>query len=203
MQSFSAECIAAMAAGEVRVHAALKLVFDDTFKFWSGAGLLNFGDGDYLGVQSAALLPTMTSDLGGAAAGIQIGLSGIDPDLAATTLDESYRQKPAIMWRLFFNLDMTALLDAKVWRRGRVEDMPLEEVIGGASTISLMIEGASRDMQRRGARMVSDSDQRVLGGPLDGSCRRMGYAGKKINYWGQRKTEPAAAQTSYPIAPYF
>lgn len=203
MRPFSSEAIAALEAGEARIHGALKLIFDETHRYWSGSGILDWGDGDYLGVQSASLLPTLGGALGGDAAGLELGLSGIDPDIAAATLDENFRQKPAIIFRLIFDLDGANLLDARPWLRTKVDDMPLDETIGGASTISLMLEGAARDMQRRGSRMLSDSDQRVLGGALDGSLRKVGVAGQKINYWGQRKTPPAAPQVSYPTIPRF
>ncbi len=68
-------------------------------------------------------------------------------------------------------------------RRGRVDSAPVEDVIGGTSTITISIETSARGMGRRGKRMRSDADQRTID-PLDGFFKHCSYAGTKTVYQG-------------------
>jgi len=57
------------------------------------------------------------------------------------------------------------------------------------------LETAARGLGRRGARMRSDADQRLLD-PADGFFKHISYAAEKNLYWGGKR--PARAGSALP-----
>lgn len=170
------------------ISAAAKFTFPSgTFRLWAGHGPLTGIDGDdaFTGIGARALLTPISTSKGGAAESLEIVLSGLDPDIAQTIEAEDYHQRPVVIWRLFFG-DEHTLLAPRVFMRGRVDTVAIKETIGGDSRIVINIEGPRRDMDRRGSRIRSDSDQRVLGGASDASLKHVSVAGRKTLAWGQR-----------------
>jgi hypothetical protein len=78
------------------------------------------------------------------------------------------------------------LLGAYVFTRGRVDELRTIESIGGAAAIQVAVEGAARGLGRRGGRLRSDSDQRLVSAN-DGFFKHVSYAGQKTVYWGGKK----------------
>jgi len=199
MKTLPTEAVDALAGGELIIAAAMKFVFNDTYRVWSGIGNV-YIDGDaepYSGIDARALIMPLNSNVGGAADGISIEVSSLDPDVAQAIEDESYHQKPVVIYRLVFASDRRTLLGAGVFLRGRVDTVTISETIGGDASIQMAIEGPRRDMARSGARLRSDTDQRALGGSIDGALRHIGVTGRKTLSWGGK---PTTAANSLPGA---
>jgi hypothetical protein len=135
--------------------------------------------------------------LGDAAQNITLTLSGIDPETAALLDATGLGSAPAVLWRLIFDQAGITLLDAQVWQRGRLDTILREEEIGAAAAIRAQIESPAKGLGRRGARMRSDADQRLID-PADGFFKNVSYAGEKTLYWGGRR--PARAGSALPGA---
>ena len=84
------------------------------------------------------------------------------------------------------------LLESKVWLRGRVDSVTLNETPGGTSTLKVGVEGPARGLGRRSERMRSDADQRLID-EADAGFRRVAYAGQKSIYWGGKPPERAGS----------
>lgn len=192
MKIFTAEAQVAIEDGSARVSGALLIACDDPVKVWGGYGTLEIGEHAFLGVGDRALAQVTEAALGGAAQSVTLSLSGVDPDILPLLDADELRDAPAVLWRLIFDGSGRTLLDAHVFRRGRVDLVTTEEVVGGAAIIQVMIEGAARGLGRRGGRMRTDADQRLIT-PTDGSMKHVSYAGEKTLYWGGQP--PARAGT--------
>ncbi|MEL6738348.1 MAG: hypothetical protein AAFO28_05440, partial [Pseudomonadota bacterium] len=87
------------------------------------------------------------------------------------------------LYRLIFHNATNALLDGGLWGRGRLDTLEVNEEIGGEAAISAKVESPARGLGRRGGRMRSDADQRLID-PNDGFFRNVAFAGERTLYWG-------------------
>jgi hypothetical protein len=123
--------------------------------------------------------------LGSAATNVELTLSGIDPETLALLDAEEVRRAAVTLRRLIYAGDGRTLLDIEVFQRGRLDQLSAVETIGGTAALAAMIETAARGLGRRGGRMRSDADQRLIKAD-DGFFKHASYAGEKTLYWGGR-----------------
>ena len=195
MKNYSAEALAAMAAGQVVVSGAAWFGGDEPVGLWAGDGTLSFVDErgvprTFRGIGDRAFASISGGAIGGAEQGQTLTVSGIDPVVRENLDVASLRGLPTILWRLVFNGAGTRLLDARVHLRGRIDQAPIEDTPGGTSELRLSIEGAARGQGRRSERMRSDADQRLIN-PNDSALKRVAYAGQKTIYAGGKPPEQA------------
>ena len=183
MKDYSPEAVAALASGEAIVTGALAIYCDPPVFVWGGIGPTEI-DGDiYLWVDDGSIGLSTGGSIGTSEQAMTLSLSGIDPDIAALFDASEVQQAPAKVYRMIYDGSGKQRLDSRVFRRGRVDSAPVEDVIGGTSTITISIETSARGMGRRGKRMRSDADQRTID-PLDGFFKHCSYAGTKTVYQG-------------------
>ena len=77
-----------------------------------------------------------------------------------------------------------------MFTRGRVDTLMTEETVGAEARITVSVENAARGLGRRGSRMRTDADQRLID-PNDGAFKSISYAGQKTLYWGGKKPSTA------------
>lgn len=182
MKIFSDAALAALNQGAV-VAGAMLIACDPPVKVWSGYGTIAIGDDVFQGIGDRGLVQASGGALGGAAEQVTVTLSGVEPGLLGLVDAASLRNVPAVLWRLVFDALGHTLLDAKVFARGRLDQVITNEVVGGDATISAMIEGAAKGLGRFRGRLRSDADQK-LNSPADDGFKAVSYAGQKILYWG-------------------
>lgn len=199
MKLFAPAALAAIEDGSAIVSGAVKIACDPPVLVWGGYGILPIGGDQYLGVGDRGLAQVTSAALGGSAQNATLSLSGVDPDILPLLDATELRGASAVLWRLIFNGAGTGLLDAHVYRRGRVDQVTTEETVGGEAMITLSIEGAARGLGRRGGRMRTDADQRLVKA-TDGSMKHVSYAGEKTLYWGGQPPAPAATATGGVVA---
>jgi hypothetical protein len=194
MKSISAAAKQALADGTAIVAGAVKIEIPGgaVLRLWGGHGPLNLpGEAaPFEPMADRALVQVAGGALGGAAQAITLSLSGIDPEALVVDDSATAQGAPTTLWRLIFAGDGNTLLGAHVWARGRLDQVMREDEIGGTATISAMLETAARGLGRRGGRMRSDADQRLIKAN-DGFFKNVSFAAEKTLYWGGRK--PAIA----------
>lgn len=203
MKFLSAEGRALLAAGEPKMLGAARFDLPDgVHRFWQGFGVLTVpGLGDFLGVGANALLAPVGGELGSGASGVRLTLSALEPALATALVGAPYRNRPATLWRLIFDVHGTTLIDAPRFFVGRIEAIDEVETIGGTSAVEVSLEGSARDLSRTGGRLRSDTDQRLLGGPDDASFRATSIAGERTLSWGALPPTPVSSGLPGAVAP--
>lgn len=195
MKQLSEEAVEQIQGRRPIIAGAARFNFDEEngpYCFWSGVGEIELDGSTFQGIGNKGLITPISSRVGGSAESLSLHLSGLDPDIAAMIETEQYHQKPVTIWRLVFAPDGFTLLGLMTFMRGRVDFVVINETVGGDAEIEVVVEGPRRDMNRSGGRVLSNADQRVLGGAGDASAKHMSYAGKKTMNWGFRP-EPLAA----------
>ena len=192
MKVFSAPAQAAIEDGTAIVGGAVEIACDPPVRVWNGYGPLTLDGHEFTGVGDRGLVRTTNAKIGGAAQAIGLSLSGVDPDVLPLLEADELKGAPTSLRRLIFDGSGRQLLDSHVFSRGRVDTISTDETIGGEAAITAAIEGAARGLGRRGGRMRSDADQRLVD-PTDGGMRHVSYAGSKQLYWGGQRPAPAAA----------
>ncbi len=200
MKTISAAAKAALADGTAIVVGAVKIETTPVIRIWGGNGQLSLPGEPlpFLPVPDRSLVQVAGGALGGAAQAITLTLSGIDPETIAVDDSDSAAGAATTLWRLIFSGDGTVLLGVNVWARGRLDELVREDEVGGTATISAMLETAARGLGRRGSRMRSDADQRLVKAN-DGFFKNVSFAGEKTLYWGGRM--PATARAVLGTAP--
>lgn len=192
MKVIAAAALNALADGTAIVVGAIEVTADPPLRIWGGNGPITFDGRTFVPIGDRSLVQVAGGALGGAAQGITLTLSGIEPEVLELLEADEVAQAPATLWRTIFAGDGQTLLDAHVWSRGRLDQLITEEDVGGMASLSALLETAARALGRRGARMRSDADQRLIKSN-DGFFRNVAYAGEKMLYWGGRKPTTAGA----------
>jgi len=183
MKIIPPEALAALERGDAVVSAAVRIALDTPARFWGGFGPLVISGETYVGVGDRGMVSATRGAIGTAEYKTELKLSGVDPDSAAQLDLRALRGRGVVIRRLIFDSSGSILLGQNVWLRGRVDLATLDEMVGGASTLVVSVEGAARGLGRRSERMRSDADQRLID-PTDGGMRRTAFAGEKTIYWG-------------------
>jgi hypothetical protein len=197
MKSFSVAALAEIAKGTAVVTGAVEIACDPPVRVWGGYGTIEIEGENFLGLGDRGLAQVSAATLGGAEQNVTLSLSGVEP-AALELLDASEVQgAPVALWRLIFKGDAKTLLSGHVFTRGRLDHLPIEDVVGASATIKALIESAARGLGRSGGRMRTDADQRLID-PTDGFFKHVSFAGEKLLAWGGMK--PAAAGSVLPGA---
>jgi len=183
MKMFSSAALSAIIAGEAVVSGAVAILAPTDPAFvWGGYGTLALDGYSFDGVGDRAMAQVSNGALGSAAQNVTLALNGLEPEVLELVDAGEYRSAPVIIWRLIFDGGGTTLLDAHVYTRGRLDLLTRDEVIGGSAMIEAAVEGAARGLRRKGGRMRTDADQRLVK-PTDGGFKAVSYAAEKTLYW--------------------
>ncbi len=158
----------------------------ETIRVWGGFGPIVIDGETYLGIGHHGLAQQTAGAIGGFAQGMQLTLSGIEPQLLDLLDGDEIKGASVVIRRLIFASDGKTLLDSEIFDRGRVDTIETIETIGGGAAIKIAVETAARGLGSSGARQRSDADQRLIN-PTDGYFKNTAFAGEKMLYWGGRK----------------
>lgn len=183
---------AALDSGEAIVVGALEIASDPVIRIWGGPSELTFDGRTFDPVGDRSLVQVAGGALGGAAQNISLLLSGIEPEILELVDAQEVSGAPSILWRLIFSSDGNTLLDYHIWSRGTLDTLIREEEVGGTAAISAQLETPARGLGRRGARMRSDADQRLIDAN-DGFFKNVAYAAEKEIYFGGRRPQRAGS----------
>ncbi len=192
MKSFTNEAMAAIEAGEAQVGGAVEIACVPPVRVWTGEGTIPIAGQPYLGIGARGMAQVTGSAIGSAAESVVLTLSGIDPAALDLLAGEDLKGAPVTLWRLVFDSTGTIFLDAHVFKRGRVDTVSTQDVPGGEASIDVAVETGARGLGRRGGRMRTDADQRLIDKD-DGGYRRVSFAGLKTLYWGGKKPSTASS----------
>lgn len=183
------------------IGAAAKLVFSpsEIYRYWSGFGTIQIDGEDYEGLGARALIAPHQSQIGGAADGLVITLSKLEPAAAAAVEGENYHQKPITIRRLIFAPNRKTLLGSAVFMRGRIDTISQRHKVGEYAAIDVSVEGPRRDMGRSGGRLASNADQRVLGGAGDASLKHVSSVARKTLNWGNRPSTVGGGRSGFGL----
>lgn len=195
MKIISPAALAALEDGTAIVSGAVEIAAVPPVRVWGGLHTLSLGGNDFLGIGDRGLVQVTGGALGDAAQNIELVLSGIDAETLALLDASEVSGASAVLWRLIFDQTGNTLLDYHVWARGRLDTLEREEEIGGTAAIRARLETAARGLGRRGGRMRSDADQRLIDAN-DGFFKNVSFAGEKTLYWPGRR--PARAGSALP-----
>ena len=195
MKIFSDEAVAAIEAGDAVTSGAVDIMVATPIRVWGGYGAQVIDGETYDGIGDAGLCSVSGGALGGSEQNITLELSGVEPDVVAMFDATTLRRVITVIRRLIFDSSGTRMLHAEVFTRGTLDQVPVEETPGGTATIKAMVETAARGLGRRGGRMRTDADQRLIK-LNDGGFKAIAYAGSKNLYWAGKK--PATANSALP-----
>ncbi|MAM39347.1 MAG: hypothetical protein CL949_12810 [Erythrobacter sp.] len=198
MKTIAPAALAALDRGDAIVVGAIEIAADPVSRVWGGPWPITFDGRTFEPLGDRTMVQVASGALGGQAQSITLTLSGLEPELLELLEAAEVAGAPTTLWRLIFDSSGTVLLGYNVWGRGRLDTLDREEEIGGTATITAKVETPARSMGKRGARMRSDADQRLID-PDDGFFKHVAYAGEKKLYWGGRAPERAGSVLSDSI----
>lgn len=192
MKNYSPATLDAIARGEIIVSGAIAIYCDPPVFLFGGYGTIEIDGDTYLGIGDRTLAQQSNGAIGGSEQNLSIGMSGIDPAALALLEASEVQNAPAKLYRLVADSSGTKVLDARIFKRGRVDQLPIQDTIGGTATITAQLETAARGLGRQGYRMRSDADQRLID-PEDGFFKHVSYAATKTIYLNGGKPSSAGS----------
>lgn len=192
MKFFPPDAMAEIEKGGAVTPYAVAIYCDPPVRVWRGYGRIEIGGEMFDGIGDVGLVSATGGALGGAEQSITLELSGVEPHVIAVFDAAALRRAPCIIYSLVFDSSGTQLLHSQIFARGSLDQIPVEDTPAGTSTIRAMVETAARGLGRRGGRMRTDADQRLIKSN-DGGFKAIAYAGEKNLYWGGKKPANAGA----------
>lgn len=193
MKSIAPAALQALDSGKNIIAGAVAIAANPPVNVWSGHGPINIDGIDFDPIADKGLVRTAGGALGSAARNIDMTLSGIDQETLALLDASEVKDAPTTIYRLIFDESGTELLDWDIWSRGQLDTLLSDFEIGGEAALRATLETAAIALGRRGGRMRSDADQRLID-PLDGFFKNVAFAGEKQLYWNGRR--PVRAGTA-------
>lgn len=197
MKIYTPAALAAIERGEAVTTYAAAILCDPPVRVWRGYGPQEIAGEQFDGIGDQGIVESVGGALGGGEQNITLTLSGVEPAVLAAFDAASLRRAPCIVYELIFDGSGTLLLDTQVIQRGSLDQVPVEDTPGGTATIKALVETAARGLGRRGGRMRTDTDQRLIKAS-DGGFKAIAYAGQKNLYWGGKR--PATAGSALGAA---
>lgn len=190
MRAFNASTLALLASGRAASRGLILFDFPSgLYGFWDGVGSLVVSGVTYRG--AGGIIRSDAVGLSGSLSSspLTLTLSSIpqtelSPGVLATIEAEQYHQRPVTLSRAYFDPATRALISVERMLRGYVDQMVHEEQPGGEALLSCIIETRGRDVTRRGYRVRSDADQKLIAAS-DGGMRHAAVAGNQDFYWGK------------------
>jgi hypothetical protein len=192
VKTFSAAAITEIANGTAVVSGAVEIACSPPIRIWGGFGTITVSGQPYEGIGDRGIAQASAASLGGAEQNVTLELSGVEAKAVAVLDAAQVQGAPVTVYRLIFKGDAKTLVGSNVFTRGRLDQLPLEDEIGATATIKALIESAARGLGRRGGRMRTDTDQRLVAS-ADGFYKNVSYAGQKNLAWGGRKSAAASS----------
>jgi hypothetical protein len=159
-------------------------------RLWGGYGDADLpsdaGTSTFKGIGDRGLIQSSSGAIGGTAQNTTLALSGIEAAALDVLEPDEVKEASVVVRRLIYDSAGKTLLGAYVYSRGRLDELKTSEVVGGSAAIQVSVEGAARGLGRRGGRLRSDADQRLVSSS-DGFFRNVSFAAQKTLYWGGKK----------------
>lgn len=162
-------------SGHIRVH--------------TGAGDITFNNFLYQGVGDLGGISNVEETIEGQTSRIELFLTGIDPALISTALNENYRHREGVVYLAFIDSNGVLVDDPVVTFRGRMDTMPI--TLGDTAKIRLRIESRLADWNRaRIDRYTNESQQQKF--PGDKGLEFVSQMAEKEIVWGSGGTSSDA-----------
>lgn len=160
-RSLTAGMVTEITATVLKPFIAVEIVFDtDTTRVWSGVGTVTIGGEIYYGVGTFGSIGPINETTENKAAGVELQLSGIPPEMIATALGENYQGNACSIYLGALDEDHTVIVDPYKIFSGKIDTMNIGEAADSA-TIRLTAESRMIDMTRSRIRRYTPEDQRV------------------------------------------
>lgn len=115
-------------------------------------------------------------------------------DVLSTIEQEVYHQRPCTLMSAYFNPDTYSLLSVEIDYRGYIDRVVHGETVNGDAYLDFHLESKFRDHQKRGYRIRSDADQKLID-PFDsGFQHSTSVVSEKVLFGRvEQQAAPAAA----------
>lgn len=137
------------------------------YGFHMGSGTYNLEGQDYHGAGSVLEMEQMDSGVDLSASPILLRMranpeAGLTVDVLASVDNEQYKNAPVSLTLVYFDPAVGEPVLVLPWWRGKVDKIPHKHVPGGEYALEATLEPVSLDHSRRGFRMRSDADQKLI-----------------------------------------
>lgn len=150
---------------------------------WSGLGSIVWNGHTWIGVGNLASVSPIEEGANVEARGIQLGLSGIHPDMLSAVLDEFRPGLPVSVYLVVFNAGVIVEDPVTAWRG--LMDRPVISASGQEASINITCENRLIEMNVPvGRRWTNDEQQRAHPGDLGFSF--VNAIQEVPFYWGKR-----------------
>lgn len=150
--------------------------WDDAYSFpLSGLG--------YQPAPGGFKVPAMSNSTGLVVHRQEIIFNNLDPRVAAQVEHEHYQGRAAFIHVAMVDPATQAIVDVVPWFAGKIDQAPVREKVGGDSTLTAKLVSNNWELNRKGTRTRSDTDQRQID-PTDGLFKSSASAVSEPIYWG-------------------
>ncbi len=186
MRVISSIATDALDSGRFRVRCLLRAQADGgDVALWDDVGTIDVGGVTYSGAPGRFVVGPVVSVSDFSARNCDVTLSGLDLTVAAMIDQANWHQRPITIQRAIITEDAPAVLHLMPYFIGFLDQMVWREKVDGQSVITFRCEASARELQRKGTRTRSNSDQRQRD-PDDGFFSATVSASTSSIVWGTR-----------------
>lgn len=116
---------------------------------------------------------------------MRVTLTGLSTDALALMAGDDWHQRPCVVYDAYVD-DASLILHVEPAFVGFIDQIEQTDQAGDVSTLVVMLESPSRELDRGSDRVYSDSDQRAHGSATDTFLAQMATSNANTDiYWGQ------------------
>lgn len=153
--------------------------------YWDDAYPINFQSLTYQPAPGGFKVPAMSHSTGLVVHRQEIIFNNLDPRVAAQVENEQYQGRPAFIYVALVDPAIDKIVDVVSWFSGKIDQAPVREKVGGDSTLTVKLVSNNWELNRKGTRTRSDTDQRQLDA-LDGFFKFNASSVSEPPYWGRK-----------------
>lgn len=173
MKSYHSSVIDLIESGRFAVRQMLRVeLVGGAEGIWNGAHDIVFESLTYHGVAGCMAVDPLPASTEMDADRVRVTISAIDPDALSVVRDADWHQRAATVYDAYLD-EAGSVVHVEIAFTGALDSVTRADEENGSATLELSIESPNRELHRSTARVYSNSDQRMVGGPNDGFLRRL------------------------------
>lgn len=186
MRVISNDALAALDSGRFRVRCLLRAEMDEgDFSIWDDYGSITVAGVTYSGAPGRFTVSPVSSVSDMSARNCDVSLSALDLETIGKIDEIDWHQRPITIQRAILAEDAPQTIHVMTYFSGFLDQMIWKETPGGTANITFRCEPSARELQRKGTRTRSDSDQRERDSE-DGFFASVVQASSTNILWGRR-----------------
>lgn len=193
MRAMHEDAVAALDSGRFAVRQMFKITLPgpEVYAIWNDAYTVEIDGVTYYAAAGRLTFATASAAMDLSVRSLEVTLSAIGAVTMSGVYNQPWHQRPVLISEAIVAPDAPRVLHVYPVFSGFLDQLPWKEAVDGLAALTARCEGINRELDRKGARVRSDADQRQIDAS-DGFFKNVAAAIATDIVWGAIPATQAA-----------